>query len=112
MTVIEKYVCDFCGKEFDDDGECYAHEIQEQFDSICQSVIFLAVTSIKFLLKIFLKDMLAMPSKFLKKKKFPLSKSYLKNPQFAARGRKKAGTFREKLGFIFGITNAIVGLCP
>lgn len=40
MTVIEKYVCDFCGKEFDDDEECAAHEIQEQFDSTYQSIIF------------------------------------------------------------------------
>ena len=40
MTVTEKYVCDFCGKEFDDYGECIAHEIQEQFDSIRQSIIF------------------------------------------------------------------------
>lgn len=32
MTKIEKYICEFCGKEFDDEAECSAHEIQEQFN--------------------------------------------------------------------------------
>lgn len=31
MTKIEKYICEFCGKEFDDEAECRKHELQEQF---------------------------------------------------------------------------------
>lgn len=40
MTVIEKYVCDFCGKEFDDDAECEEHEIWEKIGKYSNSVMF------------------------------------------------------------------------
>ena len=40
MTKIEKYVCEFCGKEFDDEAECSAHEIQEKFYRTYQSTVF------------------------------------------------------------------------
>lgn len=40
MTKIEKYICEFCGKEFDDEAECSAHEIQEQFNRTYQSTVF------------------------------------------------------------------------
>lgn len=40
MTKIEKYVCEFCGKEFYDEAECSAHEIQEKFYRTYQSTVF------------------------------------------------------------------------
>ena len=40
MTKIEKYVCEFCGKEFDDEAECSTHEIQEKFYRTYQSTVF------------------------------------------------------------------------
>lgn len=40
MTKIEKYICEFCGKEFDDEAECSAHEIQEQFNRTYHSTNF------------------------------------------------------------------------
>ena len=40
MTKIEKYICEFCGKEFDDEEECFAHEIQEKFYRTYQSTVF------------------------------------------------------------------------
>ena len=40
MKKIEKYVCEFCGKEFDDEAECSAHEIQEKFYRTYQSTVF------------------------------------------------------------------------
>ena len=40
MTKIEKYICEFCGKEFDDEAECSAHEIQEKFNRTYQSTVF------------------------------------------------------------------------
>lgn len=40
MKKIEKYICEFCGKEFDDETECSAHEIQEKFNRTYQSTVF------------------------------------------------------------------------
>ena len=40
MTKIEKYICEFCGKEFDNEEECHAHEIQEKFNRTYQSAVF------------------------------------------------------------------------
>ena len=40
MTKIEKYICEFCGKEFDDEAECSAYEIQEKFYRTYQSTVF------------------------------------------------------------------------
>lgn len=33
MTKIEKYICDFCGKEFDDEDDCLRHELVEEFEN-------------------------------------------------------------------------------
>lgn len=40
MKKNEKYICEFCGKEFDDEEECSAHEIQEKFNRTYQSAVF------------------------------------------------------------------------
>lgn len=40
MTVVEKYVCDFCGKVFEDENECEKHEIWEKIGKYSNSVIF------------------------------------------------------------------------
>ena len=40
MTKIEKYICEFCGKEFDDEAECREHELQEQFARTYQPTVF------------------------------------------------------------------------
>lgn len=40
MIKIEKYICEFCRKEFDDEAECSAHEIQEKFYRTYQSTVF------------------------------------------------------------------------
>lgn len=40
MTVIKKYVCDFCGEVFEDENECEKHEIWEKLGKYSNSVIF------------------------------------------------------------------------
>lgn len=40
MTVIKKYICDLCGKEFDDNEECQQHEILERCSKYSNSIIF------------------------------------------------------------------------
>lgn len=40
MTKIEKYICEFCGKEFDDEDECKQHEILEKFKYHSTNVVF------------------------------------------------------------------------
>ena len=40
MTTITKYVCDLCGKTFDDEDECEKHEIWEKISKYSNSVIF------------------------------------------------------------------------
>lgn len=34
MTEIHHYVCDYCGKIFDDEGDCHAHEIEERMGNL------------------------------------------------------------------------------
>lgn len=41
MTTIEKYVCDLCGKTFDDEDECEKHEILEKIGKYSNNVVFL-----------------------------------------------------------------------
>lgn len=40
MTTITKYVCDICGKVFDNEEECAKHEILEKIDKYSNDVIF------------------------------------------------------------------------
>ena len=40
MTTITKYVCDLCGKSFDDEDECQQHEILEKFKDHSADVVF------------------------------------------------------------------------
>ena len=40
MIKIEKYICEFCGKEFDDEDECKQHEILEKFKYHSTNVVF------------------------------------------------------------------------
>ena len=51
MTKIEKYICEFCGKEFDDEAECRKHELQEQFARTYQSTVFFDYRSNKISVK-------------------------------------------------------------
>lgn len=39
MTTITKYVCDLCGKVFDDEIECQGHEILEKIGNHLNSVV-------------------------------------------------------------------------
>lgn len=40
MTTITKYVCDLCGKTFEDEDECKGHEILEKFKYHSTNVVF------------------------------------------------------------------------
>lgn len=40
MTTIEKYICDLCGQEFDDEEECEKHEILEKIGKYSNDVVF------------------------------------------------------------------------
>lgn len=33
MTEIHYYQCEYCGKKFEDEGECHLHEVQEGVDA-------------------------------------------------------------------------------
>lgn len=36
MTEIHHYVCDYCGKTFDDEDDCYAHEFEEAMGALAK----------------------------------------------------------------------------
>lgn len=40
MTIITKYVCDLCGKTFEDEDECQQHETLEKFKDHISNVVF------------------------------------------------------------------------
>lgn len=40
MTTITKYVCDLCGKTFENEDECQQHEILEKFKYHSTNVVF------------------------------------------------------------------------
>ena len=40
MTTITKYVCDLCGKTFENEEECQQHEILEEFKYHSTNVVF------------------------------------------------------------------------
>lgn len=40
MTIITKYVCDLCGKTFEDEDECQQHETLEKFKYHSSNVVF------------------------------------------------------------------------
>ena len=38
MTEIHHYVCDYCGKIFDDKDDCHAHEIEERMGNLVDEI--------------------------------------------------------------------------
>lgn len=44
MTTITKYICDLCGKTFDDEDECEKHEILEKISKYSNDVVFFGWT--------------------------------------------------------------------
>lgn len=98
MTVIEKYVCDFCGKEFDDDGECYAHEIQEQFGSICQSVIFFGRHFNKISVKDILEGYACDAFQVSKEEEIPLIKKLFEESAICSPWEKESGNLPGRTG--------------
>ena len=38
MTEIHHYVCDYCGKIFDDEDDCHAHEIEERMGNLVDEI--------------------------------------------------------------------------
>ena len=43
MTENTTYICDYCGKVFDDDDDCYRHEWEHKFESLKNRVKFMRV---------------------------------------------------------------------
>lgn len=41
MTENTTYICDYCGKVFDDGDECYRHEWEHKFESVKNRVKFM-----------------------------------------------------------------------
>lgn len=40
MTTITKYICDLCGKEFENEDECHQHELLEKINRYPNDVAF------------------------------------------------------------------------
>ena len=43
MTENTTYICDYCGKVFDDEDDCYRHEWEHKFESLKNRVKFMRV---------------------------------------------------------------------
>lgn len=43
MTEHTTYICDYCGKVFDDDDDCYRHEWEHKFELLKNRVKFMRV---------------------------------------------------------------------
>ena len=43
MTENTTYICDYCGKVFDDDGDCFRHEWKHKFELLKNRVKFMRV---------------------------------------------------------------------
>ena len=43
MTENTTYICDYCGKVFDDGDDCYQHEWEHKFESIKNRIKFMRV---------------------------------------------------------------------
>ena len=43
MTENTTYICDYCGKVFDDDDDCYRHEWEHKFELLKNRVKFMRV---------------------------------------------------------------------
>lgn len=41
MTEHTTYICDYCGKVFDDDGDCFQHEWEHKFELLKNRVKFM-----------------------------------------------------------------------
>lgn len=41
MTENTTYICDYCGKVFDDDGDCFQHEWEHKFELVKNRVKFM-----------------------------------------------------------------------
>lgn len=41
MTENTTYICDYCGKVFDDDGDCFQHEWEHKFELLKNRVKFM-----------------------------------------------------------------------
>lgn len=111
MTKIEKYVCEFCGKEFDNEAECRKHELQEQFTRTYQSTVLFDYRLNKISVKDVLEHLVVIEAfQIFEKDEIPLVKNYLKKQVFVLRGTMTAGNFRKELDFMFGIMNITDGL--
>ena len=43
MTEKTIYICDYCGKAFDDDRDCYLHEWEHKFELFKNRIKFMRV---------------------------------------------------------------------
>ena len=98
MTVIEKYVCDLCGKEFDDDEECAAHEIQEQFDSTSQPIILFGRHFNKISVKDILEGYACVAFQLLKEEEIPLIKKLFEESAICSPWEKEGGNLPGRTG--------------
>lgn len=98
MTVIEKYVCDFCGKKFDDYEECAAHEIQEQFDRASQSTIFFGRHFNKISAKDILEGYACDAFQLLKEEEIPIIKKLFEESGIYSPWDNDGGKLPERTG--------------
>lgn len=99
MTVIEKYICDFCGKEFYDDNECAAHEIQEQFDRTHKSTAFFDYRLNKISVKdIFDKSVTIEAFQIFEKDEIPLVKKLFEEVGLCSPWDNDGGKLPERTG--------------
>ena len=98
MTTITKYACDFCGETFENEDECVAHEIQEQFDRTSQSTIFFGRhfnrISAKDILEGYACDAFRLP----KEEEIPLIKKLFEESGICSPWEKEGGNIPEGTG--------------
>lgn len=98
MTTITKYICDFCGEAFDYEDECAAHEIQEQLDSTCQSIIFFGRHSNKISVKDILEGYACDAFQVSKEEEIPLIKKLFEESGICSPWEKESGNLPGRTG--------------
>ncbi len=99
MTKIEKYICDFCGKEFYSEAECRKHELQEQFTRTHQSTVFFDYRLNKIFVKDILEHLVVIEAfQIFEKDEIPLVKKLFKEAGLCSPWDNDGGRLPERTG--------------
>lgn len=99
MTKIEKYICEFCGKDFDDEAECRKHELQEQFARTHQLTVFFDYRLNKISIKNILSHLVAVEAfQIFEKDEIPLVRKLFKEAGICNPWEDDGGKLPERTG--------------